>query len=136
MLLRAKSVCRFFNRYQQLTPMTKAAPTIQLESTAWKNLLMATGERATAAKSSISLRTVSGLKLMPAGYCIHELATRIHQAERVAPVIVSQVEVRWKPLLTFSQPKNMMAMKVASMKKATMPSMARGAPKMSPTNQL
>ena len=38
--------------------------------------------------------------------------------------------------LTLFQPKNMMATKVASIKKAMMPSMASGAPKMSPTNQL
>ena len=71
---------------------------------------------------------------MPTGYCIHALATRIHQAEIVAPKPVSQVEARWKPLLTLFHPKNMTAMNVASMKKARMPSMASGAPKMSPTN--
>ena len=102
----------------------------------WKNLLIATGERATAQKSSISLRTVSGLKAMPAGYCIQALAIRIHSAEIEAPMMVSQVVIRWKRLLTLSQPKNRIAMKVDSMKKATMPSIARGAPKMSPTNQL
>ena len=59
----------------------------------------------------------------------------IHHAEIVAPRTVSQVEARWARRLSFSQPKNMRAMKVASMKKARMPSMARGAPKMSPTNQ-
>ena len=61
---------------------------------------------------------------------------RIHTAEMVAPTMVSQEEARWKPLLTLPQPKNITAMKVDSMKKARMPSMARGAPKMSPTNQL
>ncbi len=53
----------------------------------------------------------------------------------VAPMPVSQVEARWNRGLTFSQPKNMTAKKVASMKKARMPSMASGAPNMSPTNQ-
>jgi len=33
------------------------------------------------------------------------LATRIHQAEIVAPNPVNQVEARWKRLLTFPQPK-------------------------------
>ena len=102
----------------------------------WKNLFTAMGDVATAQKSTISLRAVSGLNSMPTGFCIHALATRIHQAEMVAPNPVSQVEARWKRLLTLSQPKNMTAMKVASMKKARMPSMASGAPKMSPTNQL
>lgn len=70
-----------------------------------ENLLTATGENATAMKSTISLRMVSGLNSMPTGYCIHELATRIHQAEMVAPKPVSQVEAKWKRLLTFSHPK-------------------------------
>ena len=48
---------------------------------------------------------------------------------------VSHVEARWNFSLTLPQPKNMTAPNVASMKKARMPSMARGAPKMSPTNQ-
>ena len=38
------------------------------------------------------------------------------------------------PRDTFCQPKYMTATKVLSMKNATMPSMASGAPKMSPTN--
>ena len=51
-----------------------------------------------------------------------------------APMAVSHVEARWKPLLTLPQPKNITATKVASMKKAKIPSMASGAPNMSPTN--
>lgn len=101
-----------------------------------ENLLTAIGEVATAQKSTISLRAVSGLNSIPTGYCIQALATNIHHAEMVAPRPVSQVEARWKPRLTFCHPKNITAMNVASMKKATMPSMASGAPKMSPTNQL
>ena len=111
-------------------------PSTQPADTAWKNLLTATGERTSAQKSSMTLRAVSGSNFMPTGYCIHELATRIHSAEIEAPMAVSQVEARWNRLLTLFQPKNMTAMKVASMKKAMMPSMASGAPKMSPTNQL
>ena len=93
------------------------------------------GERATAAKSTISFLTVSGLNAIPTGYCIQALATKIHQAEIVAPSPVSQVEARWKRLLTLFQPKNITAMKVASMKNARIPSIASGAPKISPTNQ-
>ena len=51
-------------------------------------------------------------------------------------MMVSQLEAKWKPLLTLPQPKNITAMNVDSMKKARIPSIARGAPKMSPTNQL
>ena len=122
-------------RNHALTPVTKAAPTIQLLSTVWKNFITATGEKATAMKSTISLRMVSGLNSIPTGYCIHELATRIHHAEMVAPNPVSHVDAKWNRLPTLFHPKNITATNVASMKKARMPSMASGAPKMSPTNQ-
>ena len=71
---------------------------------------------------------------MPTGRCIHALAMRIHTAEMLAPMPVIHVASRWVRLLTLSHPKNMMAKNVASMKNARMPSMASGAPKMSPTN--
>ena len=115
-------------------PTTKTAPSTQPDNTVWKNLLTATGDVATAKKSTISLRTVSGLNSMPTGCCIHALATRIHQAEIVAPKPVSQVEAKWKRLLTFPHPKNMTAINVASIKNAKIPSIANGAPKISPTN--
>ena len=72
---------------------------------------------------------------MPTGYCIHELATRIHHALRLAPKAVSHVAARCWPAENFFQPKNITAKNVLSQKKAKIPSMARGAPKMSPTNQ-
>ena len=62
------------------------------------------------------------------------MATRIHSAEIFAPSAVSHVAVRWNFLLTLPQPKNMTAMNVASIKNAMIPSMASGAPNMSPTN--
>ena len=125
---------RFFNRYHPLTAITNAAPTTHDEITVWRNLSTANGERATSAKLVISLRTVSGLNSQPTGFCIHALATRIHHADMVAPRPVSHVDARWKPADTFFHPKNITATKVLSMKNATMPSTARGAPKMSPTN--
>ena len=108
---------------------------IHEEMTVWQNLSTAKGESATSANDTISLRIVSGLNAQPTGYCIHAFATRIHHAEMVAPKPVSQVEARWNPRDTLFQPKNITATKVDSIKKATMPSTARGAPKMSPTNQ-
>ena len=135
MLSMASFVWRFFIRYQQQTPTQNTAPMIQAEVTVWQNLPTAKGERATSANDTISLRIVSGLNSQPTGYCIQALATRIHQAEIVAPKPVSQVEARWKPGDTFFQPKYITATKVLSMKKATIPSTASGAPKMSPTNQ-
>ena len=134
MLSLASLWSRFFIRYQLLTATTNTAPTIHDEMTVWKNLSMANGDNATSAKLVISFRTVSGLNSHPTGYCIHALATRIHQADSVAPNPVSHVEARWKPGDTFFHPKNMTATNVLSRKKATIPSIARGAPKMSPTN--
>ena len=107
---------------------------IHADVTVWQNLSTAIGDRATSTNEVISLRMVSGLNVQPTGYCIHELATSIHQADSVAPKAVSHVAVRWKPRLTLRQPKNITAMKVDSRKNARMPSMASGAPKMSPTN--
>ena len=134
-LAKARGCSRRRNRYQQLTPATNTAPVSQPERTVWQNLTTATGEKATAKKSIISLRTVSGLNCIPTGCCIQLLATSIHHAESVAPTPVSHVAARWNPRLTLFHPKYITAMNVASMKKATMPSMASGAPKMSPTNQ-
>ena len=135
-LFKAKSICRFFNRYHAATPTTRPAPTAQPEKTACRNLLYAIREDTTAQKSTISFRTVSGLNSMPTGYCIQALAIRIQNADRVAPRNTNHVEARCIFLLTLFQPKNMMEINVASIKKAKIPSMARGAPKISPTNQL
>ena len=109
-------------------------PIIHADVTVWQNLDTANGDRATSAKDTISLRIVSGLNSQPTGYCIQALATSIHHAEMVAPSPVSHVEAKWNPRDTLFQPKNMTATNVDSMKNATMPSMASGAPKMSPTN--
>ena len=95
---------------------------------------MAVGEPNTAQKSAISLRAVSGLNSMPTGFCIQALATKIHRAEMFEPINTSHVEARWKRRLTLFQPKNITAKNVASIKKAKMPSIASGAPKISPTN--
>ena len=116
--------------------MTKIPASAQPLNTVWKYLFTATGENATSQKFAITLRIWSGSNSIPAGYCIHELATRIHSAEMAAPSAVSHVEARWKRLLTLFHPKNITAINVDSMKKARIPSMASGAPKMSPTNQL
>ena len=133
MLLQAIFCSRCRSRYQALTPTTNSAASTNDEVMVWKNLFIATGEKSTCQNEIISLRTVSRLNVHPTGCCIQALATRIHSAERFAPMAVSHVAVRWKPFETLFQPKNMMVMKVLSMKKAMMPSTASGAPKMSPT---
>lgn len=95
-LMERKAILRLrcLMRNQQLTPITNTAPVSQPLDTVCKNLTTAVGESATAAKSFISLRTVSGLNAMPTGCCIQALATNIHQAEMVAPKPVNHVEAR------------------------------------------
>ena len=133
MLSMASLFSRFFHRYQHETATTKMAPIIHDEMTVWQNFPTANGEKATAKKSTISCRIVSGLNSHPTGHCIQELATRIHHAEMVAPSPVSHVDARWNPRDTFCHPKYITATNVLSMKNATIPSIASGAPKMSPT---
>ena len=132
--LTAKSTLRFFIRNHPLTHTTKAPARHHPLVTAWMNLFTATGDRATSRKLTITLRIWSAENSMPTGYCIHELATRIHHALRLAPKAVSHVAARCWPAENFFHPKNITAKKVLSQKKAKMPSMASGAPKMSPTN--
>ena len=135
MLSLASRISRRFIRYQHDTAITNTAPIIHAEMTVWQNLPTAKGESATSMNDTISLRIVSGLKAQPTGFCIQALATSIHHADIVAPNPVSHVDARWNPGDTFFQPKYMTATNVDSIKNATMPSMASGAPKMSPTNQ-
>ena len=88
----AKRISRFLRRNQAEIPNTKTEATTYPDNTVCRNLFIAIGEKSTSQKFVISLRAVSGLKCMPTGYCIHEFATRIHRAERFAPIAVSQVE--------------------------------------------
>ena len=57
-----------------------------------KNFEIATGESATSKKFCISFLAVSGLKLIPTGYCIQPFATKIQKAERLLPIATHQVE--------------------------------------------
>ena len=79
------------------------------------------------------MRMVCGLKAAPTGFCIQPLAIRIHSAEKLEPMATAQVAARWPTLESLSQPKKNSPTKVASRKKAIRPSIASGAPKMSPT---
>src|SRR5665647_2275808 len=133
-LFRARTICLLFRIYQAEMPITKIAASTKLDEVVCKNLWTAIGENNISQKLVISIRAVSGLKTIPTGFCIQALATRIHKADKLAPMAVSQVAVRWNPLLTLFHPKNMMAIKVDSIKKARIPSIASGAPKISPTN--
>ena len=63
---------------------------------------MANGDNATSAKLGHLNSTVSGIELTSYRILHHAFATRIHQADSVAPTPVSHVEARWKPGDTFS----------------------------------
>ena len=93
MLFLAKSTSRFLIKYHALTPKTNKAPTIQLDHTVCKNLFNAKGDNK-AQKSTISFRTVSGLNSIPTGFCIQAFATKIQNADNVAPTIVNHVDAR------------------------------------------
>ncbi len=97
------------------------------------NLTWATGLKKRSAKLVSSMRMVTGLNSAPTGFCIQALATRIQRAERLEPSATRKVVSRWACLLKRFQPKKNRPTKVDSRKKAMRPSMASGAPKMSPT---
>ncbi len=84
-----------------------------------------------ARKSTISARPF--LSTYPTGCCIQPLASRIQRPERFVAIATIQIEKAWNLLLTLFHPKAHTPMKTDSMKNATVASMARGAPKMSPT---
>src|SRR5215471_4324400 len=88
-LLRARSRCRRFNRYQALTDMTRAAPTIQDATKTWRsrgrNEVVNTTDSKLVMKATLphcELCTV-----YPAGVCIQELAIRIQRALKWAPKV-------------------------------------------------
>ena len=115
--------------------MTKIALKTYALLVVCKNFEIANGEKATSQKFVISFRTLSGLKLVPTGFCIQAFATKIQNALRLLPIATSHVERRWNFGETLFQPKNITAKNVASRKNAISPSIAKGAPKISPTNQ-
>src|ERR1035437_4301410 len=96
MLLRAKETSRFLKRYQALTQITNIDANAYEEEMVCKNLLTATGERNTSQKFTISFRAVSGLNCIPAGNCIHPLATKLQSADRFVPTAVTQVANKWR----------------------------------------
>ena len=87
----------------------------------------------TAQKFVISMRIVSKLNSAPVGYIIQPLATRIQSAERFEPRAMRTVTAMWRPRESRPQPKKKRPMNVDSRKNAIKPSIASGAPKMSPT---
>ena len=88
----------------------------------------------TAAPKSVRTARPSTISY-PAGVCIHELATMIQNADSVAPIATIHAETYSVRRETFPQPSSSTPTKLDSRKKAKIPSAARGAPKMSPTNR-
>ena len=66
---------------------------------------------------------------------MNEFAARMKYADRMVPSAAIQIVARCTFLGSRSQPKIHRPRKVDSRKKASSPSMASGAPKMSPTNR-
>jgi hypothetical protein len=84
-------------------------------------------------KLSISARPFRSA--YPRGCCMNEFAIRIQRAEMLEPIATSQMEARCAFFDSRSQPKIHRPRKVDSRKKARSASIARGAPKTSPTNR-
>ncbi len=135
MLFFAKSIWRLFNKNQALIATTNNAPITYAWLTVCKNLCTAVDDKATSKKFVISFLTVSGLNLIPTGFCIHALAISIQRADKFEPTATNHDDIIWNFLLTLSHPKNITAINVDSRKKARIASIANGAPKMSPINQ-
>lgn len=84
---------------------------------------------------SNSARPVSGLNLAPTGCCMNEFAEMMKNADRFTAIATIQMHARCSHRGSRVHPKIHSPMNVDSKKKAANPSMASGAPKMSPTNR-
>ena len=100
----------------------------------WVNAPTAVELVSTAPKSVSSARPRAVLTTEPTGCCIQEFAARMKYAERLVASATAQMHARWIFFGSLSQPKIHRPRNVDSRKKASRPSMASGAPKMSPTN--
>ena len=76
---------------------------------------------------------LTGSMVNPTGCCIQELAATMKAADKMVPRLANQIDHRCTRSETRPRPKIQIPKKVDSMKKASNPSMARGAPKMFPT---
>src|SRR5208283_4111929 len=84
-----------------------------------------------AVKSTIS--ALPFLNTYPTGCCIQPLARSIHSADMFVAIATSHIERAWTFFETLFQPKIHTPIKEDSRKNATVASMAKGAPKISPT---
>ena len=79
-----------------------------------------------------SIERGHALKVAPTGFCIQPLAIRLDSAAPFDWVVTSQVMIRRPTLRRLSSPRKTEAIKVACMKNAILPWVARGAPHRSP----
>ena len=111
----------------------KTAPVRRAAKSTWKYAPKNVELVMTAQKSVITAWPVALSILKPTGCCIHEFAARINTAESIVPTLASQIDAKCTRLLTRPRPKIQIPRNVDSMKKASRPSIARGAPKILPT---
>ena len=83
-----------------------------------------------------SARPRAPFNIYPTGCCMNALAARIKYAESSVPVAASQIDAKCNFFGKRSQPNIHIPKKVLSRKKASRPSIASGAPKISPTKRL
>ena len=100
------------------------------------NVTSTIGLASTARKSVSSARPAVWSIVKPTGCCIQALAARMKYADSTVPTAAIQMVARWIHRGRRSQPKIHRPRKVDSRKNASRPSMASGAPKMSPTKRL
>jgi hypothetical protein len=96
---------------------------------------MATGENITSQKLTISFLIKSGLNAIHTGCCIHAFADNIHIADKLVHIAVAQVTLKCAFFESFHHPQNITAIITDSKKKAIIHSIAKGAQKISHTNQ-
>ena len=122
-------------RCQAAVATITAAANISAAKMVCGNWVSATGFVSTAPMSVSSARPRSSLISKPTGFCMKAFAARMKYAEMIEAIEVNQIVARWAAFGSLSQPKIHSPIKVASRKKAIRPSMASGAPKMSPTKR-
>ncbi len=109
------------------------APQTHADETVWTKRGSVEGLKTAAQKSVSSARPLRSAK--PAGVCIHEFATRIQNAESVAPAHTRTDESQRTNEEMRRRPKRRSPRKPDSRKNAKTASAASGAPKTSPTNR-
>src|SRR5271166_7147318 len=121
--------------HQALTAATNVAAVSSEPATVCENAARAVLLLSSALMLCNSARRVTGLYRAPTGCCMKEFATMMKNADTLTAIATIQMDARCTSRGSRLQPKIHRPMKVDSKKKAAKPSIASGAPKMSPTNR-